>query len=184
MAPDLESRDSISGNRRQPPWQIRPIRSDDDPAVAAIIRRVMPEFGADGAGFAIHDPEVNWMSRAYSEPRSAYLVVELRGAIAGGGGVAPLQGASSDICELRKMYFLPELRGLGAGRALIEHCLKLATGFGYARTYLETLSNMDAARRLYQAAGFQRLDAPLGATGHGGCNSFYLRQLDPDQVPG
>ena len=59
-----------------PPFTIRPILPTDDAAVAAIIRTVMPEFGANGPGFAIHDPEVDWMSRAYSGPRSAYFVVE------------------------------------------------------------------------------------------------------------
>ena len=36
-------------------FTIRPIEARDDDAVAAIIRAVMPEFGADGPGFAIHD---------------------------------------------------------------------------------------------------------------------------------
>ncbi|MEY3516474.1 MAG: hypothetical protein RIS67_691, partial [Pseudomonadota bacterium] len=39
-------------------WKIRPITPHDDSRVAYIIRSVMPEFGADGEGFAIHDPEV------------------------------------------------------------------------------------------------------------------------------
>ena len=50
---------------------IRGIEPRDDAAIATIIRSVMPEFGADGEGFAIHDPEVDWMSRAYAEPRHA-----------------------------------------------------------------------------------------------------------------
>jgi putative acetyltransferase len=36
---------------------------------------------------------------------------------------------------------------------------------------------MDAAMRLYERSGFRRIDAPLGATGHGGCNTFYLLDL-------
>lgn len=54
---------------------IRPIEPRDDAAVAAIIRAVMPEFGADGPGFAIHDAEVDTMSAAYARPRCSYLVV-------------------------------------------------------------------------------------------------------------
>ena len=53
------------------PFSIRPIRAEDDPRMASIIRTVMPEFGATGCGFAISDPEVDWMSRAYAAPRSA-----------------------------------------------------------------------------------------------------------------
>lgn len=158
-------------------WRIRPIRVADDPAMAWIIRTVMPEFGAVGEGFAINDPEVDWMSRAYAAPRSAYFVIEYEGVVRGGGGVAPLAGGDADTCELRKMYFLPELRGLGIGRALMAQCLDTACGFGFARCYLETLGGMNAAMRLYERSGFRRIDAPLGATGHGGCNTFYLLPL-------
>lgn len=156
---------------------IRPIHADDDAAMAAIIRTVMPEFGAGGAGFAINDPEVDWMHRAYSAPRSAYFVVERDGVVEGGGGVAPLEGGDPDTCELRKMYFLPSLRGLGAGAALMAICLDSARTFGFRTCYLETLHGMDAAMRLYEKTGFSRLPGPLGATGHGGCNAFYSLPL-------
>ena len=158
-------------------FAIRPIRADDEIAIAAIIRTVMPEFGANGDGFAINDPEVDWMSRAYAEPRSAYFVVECAGRVAGGGGVAPLVGGDAGTCELRKMYFLPELRGLGAGTALMQVCLDTARGFGFRQCYLETLRGMDAAMKLYEKTGFSRLPGPLGATGHGGCDAFYLLSL-------
>ena len=156
---------------------IRPIEARDDAAIAAIIRSVMPEFGATGCGFAIGDPEVDWMTRAYAAARSAYFVVERDGTVEGGGGVAPLVGGDADTCELRKMYFLPTLRGLGAGTMLMTHCLDAARGFGFRHCYLETLTGMDAAMRLYERSGFRRIDAVLGDTGHGGCNTFYLKDL-------
>ncbi len=156
---------------------IRQIRADDDLAMAAIIRTVMPQFGAGGDGFAIKDPEVDWMSRAYAEPRSAYFVVERDGQVEGGGGVAPLSGGDAGTCELRKMYFLPSVRGLGAGAELMTRCLDAARGFGFHQCYLETLLGMDAAMRLYEKTGFTRLPGPLGDTGHGGCNTFYLLRL-------
>jgi putative acetyltransferase len=161
----------------QATWSIRPIRAGDDETMARIIRAVMPEFGACGSGFAISDPEVDWMSRAYDAPRSAYFVVERDGVVVGGGGVAPLEGGDAGTCELRKMYFLPEARGLGAGAAMMARCLDAARGFGFAHCYLETLCGMDAAMKLYERSGFRRIGAPLGATGHGGCNTFYLRDL-------
>ena len=145
--------------------------------MAAIIRAVMPEFGATGCGFAINDPEVDWMSRAYAAARCAYFVIEDGGRVLGGGGVAPLDGGDADTCELRKMYFLPEARGRGAGAALMRHCLDAARELGFKRCYLETLTGMDAAMRLYERSGFRRIDEPMGATGHGGCNTFYLREL-------
>lgn len=163
-------------------FRIRPIEARDDAAVAAIIRSVMPEFGASGCGFAINDPEVDWMQRAYAALRSAYFVIERNDdsgnpVVEGGAGIAPLSGGDACTCELRKMYFLPNLRGVGAGAMLMARCLDAARGFGFQSCYLETLTGMDAAMRLYERSGFQRIDAPLGATGHGGCNTFYLRDL-------
>jgi len=158
-------------------FYIRPIHSEDNEAIANIIRTVMPEFGACGEGFAINDPEVDWMHRAYSAPSCAYFVVERDGKVMGGGGIAPLEGGEEDVCELRKMYFLPELRGLGAGAALMEKCLDAARMHGFHRCYLETLGGMDAAMRLYERTGFERIPASMGATGHGGCDSFYLLRL-------
>ena len=159
------------------PLTIRPIEPRDDAVVAAIIRKVMPEFGASGPGFAIEDAEVDTMHAAYSKPRCAYFVVECEGQVRGGGGVAPLENADPETCELRKMYFLPELRGLGAGHALMERCLDTAREFGFTRCYLETLENMYAARALYEKVGFQPIDCPLGDTGHYGCDAFYIRDL-------
>ena len=158
-------------------FAIRPIEPRDDATVATIIRAVMPEFGAGGAGFAIHDAEVDAMSAAYTRDRCAYFVVESGGDVLGGGGIAPLDGGDGGTCELRKMYFLPALRGRGAGRALIERCLEAARAAGFSRCYIETLTGMDAAQRLYLSNGFAPIPAALGATGHFGCNRFYLREL-------
>ena len=155
---------------------LRPIRADDDPAMARIIRSVMPEFGASGPGFAINDPEVDTMSVTYSAPRSAYFVVDLDGRVVGGGGIAPLQGGDPTTCELRKMYVLPEARG-GIGKRLLSTCLDSARSFAFALCYLETLTGMDAAQSLYEKNGFTRLDKQLGATGHFACNRFYSRAL-------
>jgi putative acetyltransferase len=165
-------------NPRMPQtFLIRPIEPRDDMAVAAIIRTVMPEFGADGEGFAIHDAEVAAMSAAYAKPRSAYFVVEIGGKVVGGGGVAPLEHGEPGVCELRKMYFLPEARGLGAGHAMIARCLEAARAFGFERCYLETLTGMDAAQALYRRHGFVPLCTPMGSTGHHGCDRWFIKTL-------
>lgn len=160
-----------------PAYTIRPATPADDAAIAGIIRAVMPEFGASGPGFAIHDPEVDAMHAAYDRPRHAYFVVERDGVVLGGGGVAPLANGADHVCELRKMYFMPALRGLGAGRALIERCLDVARAAGFTQCYLETLTGMDAAQKLYLAAGFHRIRESMGNTGHFSCDRYFLRDL-------
>lgn len=145
--------------------------------MAAIIREVMASFGACGPGFAINDPEVGAMSANYPEPRAAFFVVEERGRVLGGGGIAPLAGADAEVCELRKMYFLPEARGRGLGQRMLRQCLDAARARGYRRCYLETLTGMDAAQKLYLKSGFKPLCGPLGNTGHFGCDRHYLLEL-------
>lgn len=156
---------------------IRPIRPGDDPAMAAIIREVMTSFGARGPGFAINDREVDAMSANYRGTRTVFFVVEERGRILGGGGIAPLAGSEADVCELRKMYFLPEARGRGIGEQLLRRCLDAARERGYRRCYLETLTGMDAAMKLYRKLGFRPLCGPLGDTGHFGCDQHFLLEL-------
>jgi GNAT superfamily N-acetyltransferase len=156
---------------------LRPIEPRDDAAVAAIIRTVMTSFGASGPGFAIHDPEVSAMAEAYARPGAAYFVIERGGVVLGGGGIAPLDGGDGSTCELRKMYFLPEARGLGLGEKLLSRCLETARAMGYARCYLETLTGMDAAQKLYAKMGFARIDGPRGCTGHTSCDRFFERAL-------
>jgi putative acetyltransferase len=175
---------ALDRSRRAASYAIRPIAAGDRVAVARLIRTVMPEFGAKGPGFAIMDPEVDDMFGAYQAPRSAYFVVTRAGRTAraaeevvGGCGFAPLTGGDGATCELRKMYFLPEVRGLGIGTKLLAQCLARARRAGFARMYLETLGAMSQARALYERSGFQRIAGPLGATGHFGCNSFYVRDL-------
>ena len=156
---------------------IRPIRAADDVAVAAIIRDVMASFGATGPEYSSSDPEVRAMSAAYDGARSACFVLEDGGRVLGCGGIAPLAGAEPDVCELRKMYLLPAARGRGLGERMLHHCLGAARLCGYRRCYLETLSGMDAAQKLYLKTGFTRLAAPLGTAGHSGCNRHYLLEL-------
>jgi putative acetyltransferase len=169
---------ALARSRAQAAYQIVAIKRAHNPEVAALVRTVMPEFGASGPGFAIMDPEVDDMHGAYRD-RAAYFVVVRRedGAVVGGGGMAQLAGGPADTCELRKMYFLPEVRGLGFGQALLDSALVAARKAGFRRCYLETLKHMDRARALYEKNGFRELPGPLGATGHFRCDRFYSKEL-------
>ncbi len=160
-----------------PRYSIRPIEAGDAPAMAEVIREVMTEYGAVGEGFSIEDPEVADMYEAYRSERRAYFVLLDEGKVVGGSGIAPLVGAAEEICELRKMYFLPSARGSGQGRRMMELCLGVAAEMGFRRCYLETCASMHEAQQLYSRFGFRSLPAPEGATGHFGCDRWYMREL-------
>lgn len=157
---------------------IRPIHPNDNPALASIIHAVLAEFDADKPGFASHDPEVSDMAAAYASDKHAFFVLQGEDdAILGGGGVAPLQGGEPHQCEIRKMYLLPEARGKGWGRKLFVYLLNTAKELGYTQAYIETLHRMNVANAIYQRYGCQLLDAPLGNTGHCGCDVWYVKEL-------
>ena len=159
--------------------KIRPIEKRDNAVIASIIRLVMTEFKAVGCGYSINDSEVDDMHTAYSPERSAFYVVELNGEVLGCGGFGPLKGADEHTCELRKMYFKSELRGLGVGTRLLNRCLQDATQAGFQHCYLETMDTMEQAQNLYGKHGFEYLDKPMGDTGHSSCGTWMARELKP-----
>jgi putative acetyltransferase len=158
---------------------LRLIQPADNQQVAKIIRTVMTEFGAVGQGYSIMDPEVDSMCEAYSRPGAAFFVVERKanGEVLGCGGIGPLVGGDADVCELKKMYFYPDLRGLGFGQKMVAICLEKAKELGYLRCYLETVARMAQANLLYKKMGFGKINGPMGATGHGSCESWYLKEI-------
>ena len=166
-------------NQKHPQVQlkIRPIEKKDNAVIADIIRLVMTEFKAVGCGYSINDSEVDDMYTAYSPKGSAFYVVELDGQVLGCGGFGPLTGADEETCELRKMYFKSELRGLGVGTKLLNLCLEEATQAGFRHCYLETMNTMEQAQRLYGKHGFEYLDKPMGNTGHSSCGTWMARKL-------
>jgi len=156
---------------------VRVLNANDNPAIRNIIQTVMPEFGASGQGFAIHDAEVEDMYTAYSQKGCAYFVFEENGKILGGGGVGPLKGGAADTCELKKMYFLSEGRGKGMGQQVLTACLQAAKDLGYKKCYLETFNTMHLAMKLYERNDFEKITGPCGSTGHFACDIFYEKKL-------
>ena len=108
----------------------------------------------------------------------AYLVIARDGEVLGGAGFAPLKGSQSSICELQRMYFRPQVRGLGLGYRLLSECLDRAANAGFDACYAETMAGMARANRLYEKAGFKRLRAPLGSTGHTFTDAWFLLEFE------
>ena len=173
---DLYAR-ALRYSRLSDAYDIRTMKKSDNPVVARIIRDVMTEFGAVGRGYSINDPEVDDMYGHYPAPHAAFYVVTSDKRVMGCGGVGPLSGANPDTCELRKMYFVSELRGTGMGTRLLNLCLDKAREIGYRTCYLETLEHMTHARHLYSKHGFEPLEKPMGATGHSSCNAWMAKSL-------
>lgn len=160
-------------------WIIRKIEKKDNQVVADLIRSVFDELNIPKVGTAYADPYLDLMFEEYNKPKSVYFVVEYDGKIIGSAGVAPLENEAKTICELQKMYFLPEARGLGIGRKMMEKCLLSAKNFGFEKCYLETMPFMLDAQKLYKKVGFEYICSPMGCTGHVSCPVWMLKELAP-----
>ncbi len=156
---------------------IRPIQPSDNPALARIVRDTLKEFGANHPGTVYYDHTTDSLFELFQQGRSWYFVVETNGTITGGAGIYPTPGLPDDTCELVKMYLLPETRGLGLGRTLIENCMEKAASFGYQKIYIETMPELKQALNLYAKFGFEYLSGPMGNSGHTGCSLWMLKKL-------
>lgn len=161
-----------------PVSELRRIEKTDNPVIARIIRQVSAEFGLTAdKGYTVADPNLDTLYETYSQPGHAYWVLEQAGEITGGGGIAPLVGSEPDICELQKMYFLPQARGQGQAKKLALTAMAYAREQGFRRCYLETTATLKQAIALYERLGFEHISEPLGNTGHVDCEVRMLKTL-------
>ena len=156
---------------------LRSIQESDNPFLATIIRNTLAEFGANHPGTVYFDPATDHLWELFQRNRSFYFVAEMDGEIVGGGGIFPTEGLPEEFCELVKMYLLPQARGIGLGKKIIELCLEKARELGYRIIYLESMPELRRALKIYEKFGFTYLCAPMGNSGHFGCDLHMIKEL-------
>lgn len=158
-------------------FTIRQIQPADNSSLEKVIKSIFPEFNLPLVGTAYADLETGKMFESYQGEREIYYVIEKDGTIYGGAGIKPLRDFESDVCELQKMYFSPEIRSKGLGKQIISKCLEQAKAFGFKTCYLETVPSLKAAIHIYELVGFKHIDKALGNTGHFSCEVRMIKQL-------
>ena len=116
-------------------------------------------------GFAA---ELGSLPGKYAPPKGEILLARDRKGLAiGCVAVRPL-GQEGYYCEMKRLYTLPEVRGQGVGRRLVQAIVDVSIDIGYTELRLDTLENMTRAISLYQICGFSSIDAyyetPLDGT--------------------
>ena len=157
---------------------IRNIEKSDNPFLSKIVKDTLAEFGANHPDTVYYDATTDTLFELFQQEGAGYFVAEINGEIVGGGGIYPTDGLPLDTCELVKMYLLPQARGIGLGKTLIEKSLAFAKETGYKQVYLESMPELKQALKVYAKFGFEYLNGPMGNSGHTGCSLWMLRRLD------
>jgi len=136
---------------------VRPAVGADARAVSAMIDAVAAEpdvpLLATPGSISLRDVKT-LIGRSQRDPRGAFLVAEVDGAIAGNLGGAGLSFApSSHVFELG-MSVGAAYRGLGVGSALLETVVAWAAGAGYLKVVLSAFPHNERAIAFYQRHGF------------------------------
>jgi ribosomal protein S18 acetylase RimI-like enzyme len=124
-------------------------------------RSIFLEY-AEGLGvdlcFQGFEAELDSLPGEYASPAGALLLALVDGQVAGCGAMRALPDADyADACEMKRLYVRRAFRGFGLGRQLAQALIDRALQAGYSNILLDTLDDMEAARGLYEALGFEEI---------------------------
>jgi GNAT superfamily N-acetyltransferase len=72
-------------------------------------------------------------------------------------GVGCLKRITPCVAAIQRLYVQPHVRGVGAGRLLLQQLLSDARAIGYEVVRLESLKFLSAAHALYKSVGFAEI---------------------------
>ena len=132
-------------------------RRGDAAEVAALLDRFQDEFDEYTPGAQVLEPRVR---EHIERGLSVFLLAGPPGV-----GVAQLRFreyllTGNPMCYLEELYVVPDRRGEGHGRAVMEVAMATARKRGATTMELGTATNDTAARGLYESLGFTNLEKP------------------------
>lgn len=134
---------------------LRPAQFPED---LKTVRQLFLEYQA-GLGidlcFQGFDAELAELPGAYAPPVGTLLLACVDGEPAGCCAMRALYNTDHlNACEMKRLFVRPAFRGFGLGRLLVERVMSDGQLAGYTTMLLDTLSDMETARALYQEMGF------------------------------
>lgn len=156
----------------------RKLEAKYDAQIAAIIRTNLERFHLNVPGTVYFDPELDHLSTFYDanpEKRAYFVVLNEEEKVVGGIGVAEFPGIEN-CAEMQKLYLDDSAKGKGYSKEMIHLAEDWAKSAGYQNLYLETHTNLEVARKLYEKLGFAEIEKPQTVQ-HGTMDHFYLKKL-------
>ncbi|MDJ0898649.1 MAG: GNAT family N-acetyltransferase [Xenococcus sp. MO_188.B8] len=150
---------------------IRDWQHKDRPGAAQVISNVLAEYGLSWQPTEA-DRDVIEVETAYLESGGEFWVVEFQGKIVGTAAYYPIARGEQAV-EIRKMYLLPEFRGQGLGRYLLQHLEQAIAKKGFKEIWIETASVLSEAVVLYEKHGYQ----PASGVETARCDLVYVKPL-------
>ncbi len=124
---------------------------------AEVFREYAATLGIDLC-FQNFDAELASLPGEYAAPGGQLLLAFVDGQLAGCGALRSLADVDyANACEMKRLFVRPAFRRFGLGRALAQALLDEAGRAGYSAMLLDTLDEMEAARELYTALGFEEI---------------------------
>jgi len=134
---------------------IRPATNKDILSIKNIVFNTLTEYGLNPQ---LHgkDSDLDDIERNYFATNGYFgVTVNIRANIS--VGTFGLFTLNTDICELRKMYLLKEMRGRGLGKFILNTAIKTAEEKHFKKIILETISPLTVAIALYKQYGFKEV---------------------------
>ena len=137
-----------------PVIDIHALSPDDIDEARALLRDYQTDLGLD-LNFQDFEQELAELPGSYAPPNGVFLLARVDGLAAGCCALRPLPLSDHlNACEMKRLFVRKAFRGFGLGRLLVEEIVSQARIAGYTTMLLDTLSDMESARALYQEAGF------------------------------
>jgi ribosomal protein S18 acetylase RimI-like enzyme len=130
--------------------EIRRVRGDDPSAVAIV--KAMEDWVTDNFGPTTPDRTSTVRPEEMVPPDGVFVLVVDSDLVVAGGGIRRLDDG---VAEIKRMFVMPEARGRGHGRRLLDALEGAAADLGYRAVRLDTAQSMTTAMEMYRRSGFR-----------------------------
>jgi putative acetyltransferase len=150
---------------------IRNWQEEDRIFAATVITSILSEYGLPWQPEEA-DKDVLNIEEYYLATGGEFWVIEHQNQIVGTAAYYPINRGEKAV-EIRKMYLLPKVRGLGLGKYLLQQLETAIALRGFKQIWIETASILAEAVKLYESNGY----LPTTGVETSRCDLVYVKYL-------